>query len=199
MRRLHGLALAIARVGALAGGALLLAAAIIIGVDVVLRSAFSRSIGGADELSGYALAIATAWGLSFALLHRAHIRIDSLYERFPASTRAGLDILSLLGFLVFVVLTTWRAWGVLRQSIASDAHSISALSTPLAVPQALWVAGLVFLALTLLLLLAESLAALASGDLRAVAGLIGSKAVVEEVREEVALSGAKQTARDAGP
>lgn len=199
MPRLHRLALAISYVGALAGGALLLAAAVIIGVDVLLRSVFSRSIGGADELSGYALAIATAWGLSFALLHRAHIRIDSLYERFPASIRAALDILSLLGFLVFAGLVTWRAWGVLRQSIASDAHSISALSTPVAVPQALWLSGLVFLILTLLLLLAESAAALASRDLRGLARLIGSKAVVEEVHEEMALSDAKQKSGDAGP
>ena len=79
MRRLHRLAEAVARAGALAGGLLLLVAAIIIGVDIVLRYTVSRSIGGADELSGYALAIATAWGLSFALVHRAHIRIDSLY------------------------------------------------------------------------------------------------------------------------
>jgi TRAP-type C4-dicarboxylate transport system permease small subunit len=183
--RLHRLALAISRAGALAGGGLLLAAAVIIALDVVLRTGLARSIGGADELSGYALAIATAWGLSFALLHRAHIRIDSLYEHFPPWARAGLDVLSLLGFLLFMGLTTWRAWGVFRQSIISNAHSISALATPVALPQALWLAGLVFLMLTLLLLLVQSVAAIARRDLRAVARLIGSKAVAEEVQEEI--------------
>ena len=186
MARLHRLALAVSRAGAIAGGGLLLAAAVIIAIDVVLRAAFARSIGGADELSGYALAIATAWGLSFALLHRAHIRIDSLYEHFPPWTRAGLDVLSLLGFLLFMGLTTWRAWGVLQQSIVSNAHSISALATPVAVPQALWFGGLVFLMFTLLLLLAQSVAAMTRRDLRSVARLIGSKAVAEEVSEEIA-------------
>ena len=185
MRRLHQLVLAISHAGAIAGGALFLLAAAIIGIDVILRTAFARSIGGADELSGYALAIATAWGLSFALLHRAHIRIDSLYELFPAWVRSGLDILSLLGFLLFMGLTSWRAWGVLAQSIASGARSISALSAPVAVPQALWLGGLVFLLLTLSLLLVESLVALVSGDLRAVSRLIGSKAVAEEVHDEL--------------
>jgi hypothetical protein len=71
-------------------------------------------------------------------------------------------------------LTTWRAWGVLRQSIVSNAHSISALATPLVVPQALWLAGLVFLIFTLMLLLAQSVAAMARRDLRSVARLIGS-------------------------
>ena len=36
-------------------------AAVIVAVDVVLRAAFSVTIGGSDELSGYALAIASAF------------------------------------------------------------------------------------------------------------------------------------------
>ena len=185
MQRLHRLADAVASAGALIGGLLLLAAAVIIGIDIVLRYSVARSIGGADELSGYALAIATAWGLSFTLVHRAHIRIDSLYELFPAWIRAALDVLSLVAFLLFMGLTTWSAWGVLSQSITSGARSISALATPLVVPQALWFAGFVFLMLVLLLLLTEAVTAWMRGDLRAVARLIGSKAVIEEVHEEI--------------
>jgi TRAP-type C4-dicarboxylate transport system permease small subunit len=185
VRRLHRLAESIASAGALVGGILLLVAAIIIGIDILMRFAFARSIGGADELSGYALAIATAWGLSFTLVHRAHIRIDSLYELFPAWVRAALDVLSLVAFLLFMGLTTWSAWGVLAQSGTSSARSISALATPLVVPQAAWFAGFVFLMLVLLLLLVEAVSAWAKGDLLAVARLIGSKAVTEEVQEEI--------------
>jgi TRAP-type C4-dicarboxylate transport system permease small subunit len=185
MQRLHRLAYAVADAGALIGGLLLLAAAVIIGIDIMLRFGFARSIGGADELSGYALAIATAWGLSFTLMHRAHIRIDSLYELFPAWVRAALDVLSLVAFLLFIGLTTWGAWGVLSQSITSKARSISALATPLVVPQALWVAGFVFLMLVLLLLVSEAVAAWMKGDLRRLARLIGSKAVIDEVHEEI--------------
>ncbi len=185
MQRLHRLADAISRAGALIGGIILLVAAIIIGIDILMRYAFARSIGGADELSGYALAIATAWGLSFTLVHRAHIRIDSLYELFPEWVRAALDVLSLLAFMLFMGLTTWGAWGVLAQSSTSKARSISALAAPVVVPQALWFAGFVFLMLVLLLLLVEAVSAWAKGDMRAVARLIGSKAVIEEVQEEI--------------
>lgn len=188
MKRLHRLAESVASAGALAGGILLLVAAILIGIDILMRYAFARSIGGADELSGYALAIATAWGLSFTLVHRAHIRIDSLYELFPAWVRAALDVLSLLAFLLFMGLTTWGAWGVLAQSATSSTRSISALATPLVVPQAAWFAGFVFLMLVLVLLLVEAVSAWAKGNLRAVAGLIGSKAVIEEVQEEIELA-----------
>ena len=54
------------RFGLWFGGALILAAAVLIGVDVTLRKFFNASIGGADELAGYALALGTAWSLGAA-------------------------------------------------------------------------------------------------------------------------------------
>jgi len=179
------LAMAVSRIGAIAGGALLLGAALIIGIDVVLRYSFNLTIGGADELSGYALAIASAWGFSHALLHRSHIRVDSFHEQLPSRIRAILDLLAMAGLLGFMALVTWWGWGVLTQSIASNARSISALSTPLAVPQALWVAGLMFLLVIAGVLLIAGGAAYVRGDLARVARLIGPKAAQEEVDEEV--------------
>ena len=57
------LARRLTRFGLWFGGALILVAAILIGIDVTLRKAFNASIGGADELAGYALALGTAWSL----------------------------------------------------------------------------------------------------------------------------------------
>jgi TRAP-type C4-dicarboxylate transport system permease small subunit len=186
MDRLHRLAYAISRIGTLIGGGLLLLTAFVVAIDVVMRAFFSRSIGGADELSGYALAIATAWGLSFTLLERSHIRIDSAYEKVGPRVRAALDLLSLLAFFVFMGLTTYYAWVVLAQSIRSNAKSISALSTPLAIPQAVWLMGLVFLLLVIALLLAEGVLAMARGNLRKVFELAGSRSVTEEIDAETA-------------
>ena len=81
------------------GGALVLLAAILIGIDVLMRKFLARSIGGADELAGYSLAIGTAWGLGAALIDRAHIRIDSLYVLFPARLRLALDFAGLVLFV----------------------------------------------------------------------------------------------------
>ena len=53
------------------GGAILLASATLVSVDVTIRKLFSLSIGGADEISGYAFAIGIAWAFPFALLRRA--------------------------------------------------------------------------------------------------------------------------------
>lgn len=168
------------------GGALVLLAAILIGVDVVLRVVFNRSIGGADELSGYALAIGTVWSLGAALLDRAHIRIDSLYILFPTPLRLALDVMGLVLFIAFFALVTWHGIGVLQQSIQSGSHSQSALETPLIIPQLLWIAGLVAFLVTGLVLLIHALVLAMRGDASAMAKAIGTKSAEEEVEEEIA-------------
>src|SRR5258705_1917647 len=101
------------------GGALVLLAAVLIGIDVLMRKFLDRSIGGADELAGYSLAIGTAWGLAAALLDRAHIRIDSLYVFFPQQIRLAPDAraLGLLGRFFALVSSHWL--GVRLQSSTS--------------------------------------------------------------------------------
>jgi TRAP-type C4-dicarboxylate transport system permease small subunit len=185
VERFDRLARAIAHAGAIVGGSLLLASALVICVDVCLRYLFALSVGGSDELSGYALGIAGAWGFSYALLSRSHIRIDTVYSHCPAAVRTVLDLVGLACFMVFMSYVAWRGWGVLSQSIASNAHSISALETPLVVPQAAWVAGLFYFLLVALLLLLRSLGALVAGDPAALFKLIGSKAAMEEAQDEL--------------
>ena len=133
----------VSRAGAWFGGVLILLAALLIGVDVTLRQLFVVTIGGADELAGFSLAIGSAWAFGFTLLRRSHIRIDTVYVTLPVRIRAFLDILGLVAFSSFMLLVTWHAFGVVQQSITSNSHSISPLGTPLAIPQALWALGLV--------------------------------------------------------
>jgi TRAP-type C4-dicarboxylate transport system permease small subunit len=176
----------VSRAGAIVSGALLLAAAVTICVDIFLRYAFSKTVGGADDLSGYALAIAGAWGLSTALLSRSHIRIDTVYVRVKRrALRAALDVLSLTAFIVFAALVAWHGWGVLRLSFDSGSRSQSALEVPLAIPQAVWFAGLAFFLAVALLLLGRALAAWVRGDLDGLFRLIGSKSAVVEAKEEI--------------
>jgi TRAP-type mannitol/chloroaromatic compound transport system permease small subunit len=179
------LARRIARAGAWFGGALLIAAALLVGVEVVIRRAFSMSVGGADELAGYALAISTSWALAFTLLERAHIRIDSLYIHLPVRLCALLDIAGLALLTGFLALITWYGYGVFQTSWTLGARSMSPLGTPLMVPQLLWVSGLVMFLAIALLLLVRALTALIAGDLAAVRRLVGSRTLREEVAAEL--------------
>lgn len=197
LKRLQAIAAGVSRAGALVGGAMLLAAAVTICIDIFLRYAFARTVGGADDLSGYALAIAGAWGLSSALLSRSHIRIDTVYVRVKSrAVRAALDVLSLAGLTVFAALVAWHGWGVLRLSYESGSRSQSALEVPLVIPQAVWFAGLAFFLAVALLLLARAIAAWARRDLHSLFKMIGSKSAVAEASEEItAVERAMETER----
>jgi TRAP-type C4-dicarboxylate transport system permease small subunit len=167
------------------GGALVLLAAALIGVDVLMRKFFARSIGGADELAGYSLAIGTAWGLGAALLDRAHIRIDSLYVLLPARLRMALDFVGLALLITFFGLIAWHGLAVVSQSWTSGSRSQSALETPTVIPQSLWILGLaVFVAVGFVLLLHALMLAL-RGNAQAVAGLIGTRSAEEEIEDEI--------------
>ena len=185
MDRLLDYAQALSRVGARFGGILLIIAAFIIAADVLMRKLFNLTIGGADELSGYALAIGSAWAFAFALTERAHIRIDSLYATLPVRLCAVLDIVGITVFTLFFALLTYFGYGVLGNTIAFDAHSMSPIATPLIYPQTLWVAGLtVFVAISCLFLV-MAVKAFVTGDIATVARLIGSRNVNQEIEQEL--------------
>jgi TRAP-type C4-dicarboxylate transport system permease small subunit len=179
------LARPLTRLGLWFGGALVLAAAVVIGVDVALRKLFAMSIGGADELAGYALALGTAWSLGAALLDRAHIRIDSLYAFFPRTLRLALDFAGISLLLAFFGLIAWHGWSVVQQSWASSSRSQSALATPTVIPQAVWLVGLVLFFVIGLALLAHALMLIARGDAAGAAHAISTRSAAEEVEDEI--------------
>ena len=199
MDPLLGLARRIARIGAWFGGVLLIAAALLVGVEVVIRKAFNISVGGADELAGYALAISTSWALAFALLERAHIRINSLYVHLPVRLCALLDIAGLLLLTAFFGLITWYGYGVFWTSWTLGSRSLSPLGTPLMVPQLLWVLGLAMFLAIAVLLLVRALVALTTGDLASVRRLVGSRTLREEVAAELAAEVGETPDPAAGP
>jgi TRAP-type C4-dicarboxylate transport system permease small subunit len=187
MNRLQAAAEGISRIGAIIGGAMLLVASVLICIDITLRYTMSVTLGGADEISGYALAISSAWGFSAALLSRSHIRIDTVYVRLKSiKVRALLDLISLATLMGFFGMVTWYAWGVVKQSWVSDSHSLSAIEAPLVIPQGLWFAGLLFFVLLCALLLVRGLLAFMAGDYPGLFALIGSKSALAEAEEEIA-------------
>ena len=180
------------------GGGLVLLAALLIGIDVLMRKFLARSIGGADELAGYSLAIGTAWGLAAALIDRAHIRIDSLYMLFPQKLRLVLDLTALVLFISFFGLMTWHGLGVVRQSWISGSRSQSALETPTVIPQFLWISGLAVFVVVGTLLLVHALRLAARGDLRGMAAAISTRSAEEEVEDEIRDLKQRQTREQGG-
>ncbi len=167
------------------GGALVLLAALLIGIDVVMRKFFNASIGGADELAGYALALGTAWSLAAALVDRAHIRIDSLYVRLPRRLRFLLDVAGLVLIVAFFGLVAWHGWSVVAQSWTAGSRSQSALQTPTVIPQLIWFVGLAGFVAIGIVLLVHALVLAWRGEHAAVAKAISTRSAEEEVEDEI--------------
>ena len=109
MQQIHAILGKISQIAVWIGGAALLGAAILVTLEIFLRSALNVSIGGADEISGYAFAISTTWAYSYCLLHRANVRIDAFYNFLPRPVRAVLDVVGvilLLGYMGVCLLYT---------------------------------------------------------------------------------------------
>ncbi|WP_020407193.1 TRAP transporter small permease subunit [Hahella ganghwensis] len=186
MERLYCMAVKLSRISAWVGGGLLLLSAAITTVDVILRKLFNISMGGSDEIAGYILAITTSWGLSFALLSRANIRIDALYARLPGKLTIWLDMLGLILVGAFMSFVTWFAIGVWFESVSVGATANTPLQTPLMIPQGLWAAGFIIFMCVLLILLTRVLVLLWRGDHKEVSAIAGIRTVEEEVHDEVA-------------
>ncbi|HVL57489.1 MAG TPA: TRAP transporter small permease [Burkholderiaceae bacterium] len=180
-----------ARVAAIAGGALLLAAAVLVSFDVLARKFLNWSLGGADELSGYAFAIGTAWSFAFVVLERGNVRVDALYLRLPASARSWLDLAALAALATFAGLIVRWGGDVMARSVALAARSNSALAVPLAIPQSVWWAGYALFLATLIVLFARVALALAAGDHAAVARLAGARSATDDAQHEIELAHAR--------
>lgn len=183
-RLIAGLA-AVSRAGVWAGGVLLFATCLLIAAEVLGRKFLGFSFEGVDELSGYVLAIASAWAFAFTLLGRTHVRIDTLYVVVPARLRAAMDILSIASLVAFFGFVAWFAWLLLQRSLLLGSKSMTPLQTKLAIPQALWVSGLAFFVLVAAVLLLRAVVALAAGDAATASRLIGSRTAQQEVEEEI--------------
>jgi TRAP-type C4-dicarboxylate transport system permease small subunit len=172
------------RAGVWVGGTLLFLTSIMIAVEVVLRKLFSVSMGGSDELSSYVLAISCSWAFGFALLRKAHIRIDILYTRFPERVRPFLDILSLLTFLAYLAPLVYFAFWVVQTSVIRESTANTPLQTPLWIPQGIWLAGLMVFLFTAIVLLVGTIIRLVKKDITGAHQLSGPTTLEEEIEEE---------------
>jgi TRAP-type C4-dicarboxylate transport system permease small subunit len=182
----HSRVLALSAWLARVGGLLVLGSALLITLDVMARNLLRSTFFESFELSGYAFAVATSFGLAHALVTRAHIRIEVLYERLPLTARAVLDLLALATLLLTAGVLLWWCSLLVWDNAVRGARSNSALSLRLAWPQALWWLGLAWFVVVIAWLWLRALVALARGRAAAVVQESG----VARLQDEIDAAGA---------
>ena len=99
--------------------------------------------------------------------------------------RAGLDILGLTVFGLFMGLMAWQATGVFTESVRNSSVTLSIIAWPLRYPQFLWVVGLWWFVVVALLLWTRAVLTIVRGNFIGVQLQIGSRTVHEEIKDEL--------------
>ncbi len=73
-------------------------------LQVVLRYGFSHGLVVLEELQWHLYAIAVMFGMSYAMVENAHVRVDILHHSFSDRTTAVIEI---LGILIFLLPFLW--------------------------------------------------------------------------------------------
>jgi TRAP-type mannitol/chloroaromatic compound transport system permease small subunit len=72
--------------------------------DVVSRYAFNKNSVAMQEMEWHLFAIGILFGVSVALIDEAHVRVDFIYDRFSVRTKATINIVGTIFFLLPLAL-----------------------------------------------------------------------------------------------
>ncbi|MAX31553.1 MAG: C4-dicarboxylate ABC transporter permease [Halomonadaceae bacterium] len=94
----------------------LLALVGLVATDVLLRYFFSISPVGLQELEWHLLSPIALLGISYALKHRADVRVDVIYDRLPDGGKQLIDLISGTLTVVIALAVVWLSWPYVMQS-----------------------------------------------------------------------------------
>ena len=95
---------------------LALGIALVMGANVLLRYAFSIGFIWAQELEWHIFVPICLFGMSYALLHGEHVRVDVLYARFTERNKLRVDLLSAGLCIVISAVIIWLTLKYVQQS-----------------------------------------------------------------------------------
>ena len=165
------------------GGSMLLASALLVAVEVVLRKSRLVVFSLGTELSSYALAVGSAWAFAHVVFERAHVRVDVVTQRLPATIRAAFDVLAMASLALVGFVLTLGAWNTFMSSYSIGATANTTLATPLAIPQGLWLSGIAWFTFVAAWRTLSAFTALMRHDLAEVVRIAGAPSSIDEADE----------------
>ena len=95
---------------------LALGLALVMGANVLFRYGFSLGFIWAQELEWHIFIPICLFGMSYALLHGEHVRVDVLYVSFKPRTKHAIDLLADFLSMAFCVIVIWLSIPYVYQS-----------------------------------------------------------------------------------
>src|SRR4051794_11450044 len=88
------------------------------GGNVLLRYGFNTGSGLSQELEWHLMSPICLFGMSYALRHGEHVRVDVLYASFSERTKLIIQIISALLAMAISVIVIWLSFAYVVQSWA---------------------------------------------------------------------------------
>jgi TRAP-type mannitol/chloroaromatic compound transport system permease small subunit len=92
--------------------------ALVMGANVFLRYGFSIGFIWSQELEWHLMVPICLFGMSYALRHGEHVRVDILFASFRPRTKIAIDILSAVLAMAFSAIVIWLSIAYVGQSWA---------------------------------------------------------------------------------
>lgn len=96
---------------------------VVMAANVLLRYAFATGSVWAQELEWHLMAPICLFGMSYALRHGEHVKVDVLYGGFAPRTKHAVDLIAALLAIVVSGLIIWLSWRYVGQSWAINEAS----------------------------------------------------------------------------
>jgi len=122
---------ALNRVAGAALGFAILAVTATVLYEVFVRGVLNAPAVWANETTVYLSAMTYLLAGGYAMLHRAHVRIDFLYERFSERARTRLDVLTFAFFALYAGALVWVGWQMGWQSFQQAESTGSPWNPPI--------------------------------------------------------------------
>ena len=95
---------------------LALVLAVVMGANVLLRYGFSLGRIWAQELEWHLLVPLVLIGMSYAMRHGEHVRVDVLFASFPPRGKLTVELISAVIAVIFALLVIWLSLPYVWQS-----------------------------------------------------------------------------------
>ena len=92
------------------------ALAVVMGGNVLLRYIFHTGTVWSQELEWHLMAPICLFGMSYALRHGEHVRVDVLFASFSPRTKEFIEIITALISMAVCAIIVWLSWSYVAYS-----------------------------------------------------------------------------------
>ena len=114
----------VSRCGVFAGSTALFLMGMLITFEILSRAIFGYSTLVAEEISAYLLVLLLFMGLGYTLRTDGFLRVEFIFNRFPAKAQLIVELISSVLSMLYMVLLAYQSWLFVYESFDLGYRSI---------------------------------------------------------------------------